>query len=209
MKKILSLFSLLMLFSCSKKLFNEKWTKEKAPIDFRAKFETTKGDFEIYAKREWSPQGVDRLYSLIKNGFYTDIAIFRVVPNFVAQFGIHNDSIINSKWDKYGVDDEPVLVKNDSMTVSFARGGVKTRTTQIFINLKNNNRLDELDYDSVKGFPVIAKVTKGAENVLNFYDKYGDKLGYQQDSIQKYGNKFIKKNYPKIDFIIKATLLKK
>jgi len=198
-----------MLFSCSKKLFNEKWTKEKAPIDFRAKFETTKGDFEIYAKREWSPQGVDRLYSLIKNGFYTDIAIFRVVPNFVAQFGIHNDSIINSKWDKYGVDDEPVLVKNDSMTVSFARGGVKTRTTQIFINLKNNNRLDELDYDSVKGFPVIAKVTKGAENVLNFYDKYGDKLGYQQDSIQKYGNKFIKKNYPKIDFIIKATLLKK
>jgi len=69
--------------------------------------------------------------------------------------------------------------------------------------------LDELDYDSVKGFPVIAKVTKGAENVLNFYDKYGDKLGYQQDSIQKYGNKFIKKNYPKIDFIIKATLLKK
>jgi len=209
MKKILSLFSLLMLFSCSKKLFDEKWTKEKAPIDFRAKFETTKGDFEIYAKREWSPQGVDRLYSLIKNGFYTDIAIFRVVPNFVAQFGIHNDSIINSKWDKYGVDDEPVLVKNDSMTVSFARGGVKTRTTQIFINLKNNNRLDELDYDSVKGFPVIAKVTKGAENVLNFYDKYGDKLGYQQDSIQKYGNKFIKKNYPKIDFIIKATLLKK
>jgi len=209
MKKILSLFSLLMLFSCSKKLFNEKWTKEKAPIDFRAKFETTKGDFEIYAKREWSPQGVDRLYSLIKNGFYTDIAIFRVVPNFVAQFGIHNDSIINSKWDKYGVDDEPVLVKNDSMTVSFARGGVKTRTTQIFINLKNNNRLDELDYDSVKGFPVIAKVTKGAENVLNFYDKYGDKLGYQQDSIQKYGNKFIKKNYQKIDFIIKATLLKK
>jgi len=198
-----------MLFSCSKKLFNEKWTKEKAPIDFRAKFETTKGDFEIYAKREWSPQGVDRLYSLIKNGFYTDIAIFRVVPNFVAQFGIHNDSIINSKWDKYGVDDEPVLVKNDSMTVSFARGGVKTRTTQIFINLKNNNRLDELDYDSVKGFPVIAKVTKGAENVLNFYDKYVDKLGYQQDSIQKYGNKFIKKNYPKIDFIIKATLLKK
>jgi len=198
-----------MLFSCSKKLFNEKWTKEKAPIDFRAKFETTKGDFEIYAKREWSPQGVDRLYSLIKNGFYTDIAIFRVVPNFVAQFGIHNDSIINSKWDKYGVDDEPVLVKNDSMTVSFARGGVKTRTTQIFINLKNNNRLDELDYDSVKGFPVIAKVTKGAENVLNFYDKYGDKLGYQQDSIQKYGNKFIKKNYPKINFIIKATLLKK
>lgn len=209
MKKLLFLFSLFMFFSCSKKLFNEKWTKEKAPSEFKAKFETTKGDFEIYAKREWSPQGVDRLYSLIKNGFYTDIAIFRVVPNFVAQFGIHNDSIVNKSWRDFGVDDEPVIVKNDSMTIAFARGGKKTRTTQIFINLKSNNRLDELDYDGVKGFPVIAKVTKGAENVLKFHDKYGDKLGFRQDSIQKFGNKFIRKNYPEIDFIIKATIIKK
>lgn len=208
MKKLLFLFSLFMFFSCSKKLFNEKWTKEKAPSEFKAKFETTKGDFEIYAKREWSPQGADRLYSLIKNGFYTDIAIFRVVPNFVAQFGIHNDSIINNRWSKFGINDEPVLVKNDSMTIAFARGGKKTRTTQIFINLKSNNRLDELDYDGVKGFPVIAKVTKGAENVLEFHNKYGDKLGFRQDSIQKFGNKFIRKNYPEIDFIIKASIIK-
>jgi len=208
MKKISLLFALLILVSCSKKLFNEKWTKENAPSEFKAVFETTKGNFEIYAKREWSPQGVDRLYSLIKNGFYRDMPIFRVVPNFVAQFGIHNDSILNNRWSKFGLDDEPVLEKNDSMTIAFARGGLKTRTTQIFINLKNNNRLDELEYSGVKGFPVVAKVTKGAENILKFYDKYGDKLGFRQDSIQKYGNKFIKKNYPEVDFIYKATILK-
>jgi peptidyl-prolyl cis-trans isomerase A (cyclophilin A) len=208
MKKITLLFALLLFFSCSKKLFNEKWTKEKSPSEFRAVFETTKGNFEIYAKREWSPEGVDRLYSLIKNGFYKDVAIFRVVPNFVAQFGIHNDSIINNRWSKFGINDEPVLVKNDSMTIAFARGGVKTRTSQIFINLKDNHRLDELEYSGVKGFPVIAKVTKGAENILKFYDKYGDKLGFRQDSIQKYGNKFIQNKYPEIDFIIKASIIK-
>ena len=131
-----------------------------------------------------------------------------MVPNFVAQFGIHNDSIINNRWSKIGINDEPVNVKNDSMTIAFARGGVKTRTSQIFINLKDNHRLDELEYSGVKGFPVIAKVTKGAENVLKFYDKYGDKLGFRQDSIQKYGNKFIQNKYPEIDFIIKASIIK-
>lgn len=209
MKKLFVLFLLLLLLSCSKKLFNEKWTKVTAPTEFKAKFETTKGDFEIHAKREWSPKGVDRLYSLIKNGFYTDMAIFRVVPNFVAQFGIHNDSIINNHWEKYGLEDEPVIAKNDAMTIAFARGGKKTRTTQIFINLKDNKRLDTLSYSGVTGFPVIAKVTKGRENILQFYDKYGDKLGYRQDSIQKYGNRFLKKNYPEIDYIIKATIIKK
>ena len=134
--------------------------------------------------------------------------IFRVVPNFVAQFGIHKDSIINKAWNNFTLKDEPVIAKNDSMSISFARGGANTRTTQIFINLKNNNRLDTLNFGGTKGFPVVAKVTKGFENVLKFYDKYGDKLGYRQDSIQKYGNSFIKKKYPEIDFITKAYILK-
>lgn len=208
MKNFFYLFLLFVLVACSPKIFKEKWTKQKAPNEFKARFETTQGNFDIIAKREWSPQGVDRLYSLIKNGFYTDVAVFRVVPNFVAQFGIHNDSVLNSNWNKYGLDDEPVLEKNDSMAISFARGGKKTRTNQIFINLKNNNRLDTISYGGVTGFPVIAKVTDGMENVLKFYGKYGDKLGMRQDSIQKYGNKFIRKNYPEIDFIKQAFLLK-
>ena len=84
MKKITLLFALVFVVACSKKVFKEKWTQEQAPEYFKARFETTQGNFDIEAKREWSPEGVDRLYQLIKNEFYTDIAVFRVVPGFVA-----------------------------------------------------------------------------------------------------------------------------
>ena len=207
MKKILGLIVLISFFSCSSKLFKEKWTKEEAPSYFKARFETTQGNFDIEAKRVWSPEGVDRLYQLIKNEFYTDIAIFRVVPGFVAQFGIHNDSLVNSSWRRFKIADEEVVESNDFMTISFARGGVKTRTTQIFINLKNNKRLDALAYSGVKGFPVIAKVIAGKDNILKFYDGYGDRLGMRQDSLNRYGNTFIRTNYPEIDFIKKAYIL--
>lgn len=208
MKKLLAFALLFTLFSCSEKVFKEKWTKQKAPTSFKARFETTQGNFDIEAKREWSPEGVDRLYQLIKSEFYTDVPIFRVVPNFVAQFGIHNDSILNRSWAEYKISDEPVIEKNFKGTISFARGGPKTRTTQIFINLKDNNRLDKIDYSGVKGFPVIAKVTSGMENVMKLYGGYGDELGFKQDSIQKYGNDFIKRKYPKVDFIYKAYIIK-
>jgi len=208
MKKLLLLFILILSFSCSEKLFKEKWTTKQAPEYFKARFETTQGNFDIEAKREWSPEGVDRLYQLIESEFYTDVPIFRVVPNFVAQFGIHNDSILNASWSKFKVNDESVLEKNYKGSISFARGGPKTRTTQIFINLKDNNRLDALDYSGVKGFPVIAKVISGMDNVMKFYGGYGDRLGFQQDSIQKYGNDFIKRKYPEVDFIQKAYIIK-
>ena len=208
MKRIFLFFLICVVYGCSPKLFKEKWTKKEAPTEFKARFETTQGNFDILAKREWSPQGVDRLYQLITNGFYNDIAIFRVVPKFVAQFGIHNDSVINQSWKKFPLDDEPVVLKNDSTVIAFARGGKRTRDNQIFINLKNNNRLDTLSYSGVTGFPGIAKVTDGMDNVLKFYGKYGDKLGRRQDSIQKYGNKFIRKNYKEIDFIKTAYILK-
>ncbi len=207
MKKSFFILSIVFLSSCATVKFKEKWLKEEAPISFKARFETTKGNFDIVARRPWSPKGVDRLYQMIKHDYYTDVAIFRVVPEFVAQFGIHNDSIINKSWKK-GIDDEPALAKNDSMAISFARGGKRTRSNQIFINLKDNNRLDSIEYSGVKGFPVIAKVIAGQENVMKFYDGYGDKLGRRQDSINKYGNAFLMKNYPEVDYIKKAYILK-
>jgi len=208
MKRVLFLISIVLIASCAPKKFNQKWLKAEAPNTFKARFETTKGNFDIVARRAWSPKGVDRLYQLIKNGYYDDVAIFRVVPNFVAQFGIHNDTIINQNWRKHGIDDEPVLAKNDAMSIAFARGGVKTRSNQIFINLKDNHRLDALAYSGVKGFPVIAKVISGKENVLKFYDGYGDKLGRKQDSINKFGNAFLREKFPKVDYIIKAYFIK-
>ena len=208
MKRILVLASIILMTSCATKKFKEKWLKKEAPSTFKARFETTQGNFDIEAVREWSPNGVDRLYQLIKNDYYVDLAIFRVVPNFVAQFGIHNDTLINNAWQKRGIEDEPVIKKNDSMTISFARGGVNTRSNQIFINLKENYRLDELAYSGVTGFPVVAKVIAGQDNVLKFYDGYGDNLGRKQGEVAKLGNEFLRKEYPKVDYILKAYILK-
>ncbi|KGL58913.1 peptidylprolyl isomerase [Polaribacter sp. Hel1_85] len=205
--KILLIASVILFISCATKKFKEKWLEKEAPATFKARFETTQGNFDIEATREWSPKGVDRFYQLIKYGYYDDVALFRVVPDFVAQFGIHNDSLINKSWQK-GIEDEPVIQKNDAMTLAFARGGVATRSNQVFINLKDNYRLDKLTYSGVSGFPVIAKVIEGKENVLKFYSGYGDQLGRQQDKINKDGNTFLREKYPKVDYIIKAYFIK-
>lgn len=205
--KVLLIVSIVLFTSCATKKFKEKWLEKEAPATFKARFETTQGNFDIEATREWSPKGVDRFYQLIKYGYYDDLAIYRVVPNFVAQFGIHNDSLINKSWQK-GIKDEPVIQKNDAMTLSFARGGEATRSNQVFINLKDNYRLDKLTYSGVSGFPVIAKVIEGKENVLKFYSGYGDQLGRQQYKINKGGNTFLREKYPKVDYIIKAYLIK-
>lgn len=195
--------------ACSPKTFKEKWTKEQAPEYFKARFETTKGNFDIEARREWSPEGVDRLYQLIKNDFYTDIALFRVVPGFVVQFGIHTDSVVNTAWKAYPVADEPVVKKNEKATISFARGGPQSRTTQIFINLKSNSPyLDETDYAGVKGFPVVAQVVEGMDVVESFYSAYGEQPATRQDSIYSRGNVYLRKKYPELDYITKAYLLK-
>ncbi len=208
-KNISLLVFLVVLVGCSPKLFKDKWAKKHAPEIFKARFETTKGNFDITSKRHWSPKAVDRLYQLISSEFYTDIAIFRVVPNFVAQFGIHNDSILNTEWRKYKVPDEPVLQKNLEGAMAFARSGKETRTTQLFINLKSNSpRLDTLTYNGVKGFPVIAKVTNGMDVVKSLYSEYAEKPSGKQNEIQKKGNAYLRKEFPKLDYIKRAYLLK-
>ena len=197
-----------IILSC-RSSFNSNWTKEQAPEYFKARFETSKGNFEIEAKRSWSPNAVDRMYQLIKNNYYTDIAIYRVIPEFVAQFGIHNESAITNAWDAIPVEDEPVIEKNLKGTVAFARGGPKSRTNNLFINLVNNSpRLDTINFNGVKGFPVVAKITSGFDVVASFYDGYGRNLDDKQDLIIKEGNTYLKANYPKLDYIYKAYILK-
>ncbi len=212
MKKIVYLLTFIVfVVSCNssdKKTFDKKWTQEKAPEYFKARFETTQGNFDIEAKRKWSPNGVDRLYQLINHHFYTDIALFRVLPNWVTQFGIHNDSLVNKQWESVVIKDEPVLKSNDSMTIAFARDGIDSRTTQIYINMKNNNKLDTINYIDVVGFPVIARVINGMETVHKFYSGYDGKAADEQDSIYAQGNSYLKKKYPKLDYIKKAYILK-
>lgn len=193
--------------SCSKKIIKEKWLKTEAPAVFKARFETTKGNFDIEAHREWSPLAVDRLYQLISTDFYTDIAFYRVVPNFVVQFGIHDNAELNKAWSNYKIEDESVKKSNEEGTIAFARGGKRTRDTQLFINLKNNDRLDSLSYSNVTGFPVIAKVIDGMDVVKEIYNGYGETPGRKQDSIQKLGNSYLKSNFPKLDYIKKVYIV--
>ena len=199
---------LLFISSCSKPLFKASWTKETAPEFFKATFETTKGSFQIEAHRQWSPKAVDRLYQLIHKGAFTNIAIYRVIPNFVAQFGMQSDTLINTKWQSYKVPDEPVIKSNDSGTVAFARAGVNSRSNDIYINLKDNHRLDTIAYNDVKGFPVIAVVVSGMKVVQSFYNTYKEEpMEKAQPGLSNWNNYF-KANYPKLDYINKAYIVK-
>lgn len=202
------LSGIIILSSCSSKKTPAEWVKIEAPEYFKARFETTKGNFEIEAKREWSPLAVDRLYQLIQSGFFDGAALFRVVPGFVVQFGIHNDSSLNTFWNKHTFEDEAVVKANTRGSIAFARGGVKTRTTQIFINLSNNSpKLDTIHYSGVTGFPGIGQVTAGMDVVDIFFDQYGDELGYKQDSIEQRGYDFLSRKYSRVDYINKAYII--
>ena len=202
--RIITTLILLLAVSCTSIPLRE----QKAPAKFHAKFMTTQGDFIVEFERQLSPLAVDRVFQLIKSKYYTDIAIYRVVPNFVAQFGISNDSLLNVAW-KDGVEDEPVKGKNTMGTLSFARGGQKTRNTQLFINLKSNSpRLDELEYSGVKGFPIVGKVIgDGMEVVHKLYKDYGEAPGRLQRDIRLFGNSVLKEKFPKLDYIKEVIII--
>jgi peptidyl-prolyl cis-trans isomerase A (cyclophilin A) len=182
------------------KLTDPSKLNAKAPETFKAKFETTKGNFVIEVHRDWAPNGADRFYNLVKNGYYNDVKFFRVAPGFVVQFGIHGDPSIAMKWLKSKIPDDPVKESNKRGYVSFATSGPNTRSVQVFINLGDNSRLD------AQGFPPIGLVISGMEVVDELYDGYGPGLADLQGRIASDGNAFLEKNYPQLDGIKKATI---
>lgn len=207
MKYILLLIAASFLICCSKSTFNPKWTKEPAPPSFVARFETSKGNFDIEVTREWSPQAADRLHQLLTHHFYDNVLFYRVVPNFVVQFG-NIDTTVTKKWEKFKVPDEPVLKSNLKGYVSFARAGKDTRGNDLFINLKDNARLDTVHYEGVTGFPVLGKVINGMEVVEKLYPEYGNKTMEVYDSLSANRKKYLSL-FPKLDSIKKAYILKK
>src|SRR5262245_39387820 len=138
-------------------LLNPSLADEKAPEKFKARFVTTQGDFVIAVTREWAPQAADRFYNLIEIGYFTEIAFFRVINGFMAQFGISGNPQINAKWSGARIPDDPVKHPNSRGHVSFACAGPNTRTTQLFINYADNSRLDGM------GFSPFGVVTQGME----------------------------------------------
>jgi peptidyl-prolyl cis-trans isomerase A (cyclophilin A) len=179
---------------------------EKAPATFKAKFDTSKGPFVIDVHREWSPNGADRFYNLVKNGFYDDVRFFRVIADFMVQFGISGDPALNKVWAPARIPDDPVKQSNKRGFASFAMGGPNTRTTQVFINYTDNGkagpRLDS------QGFSPFGEVVSGMDVVDKLYSGYGEAAQRQFMSIQSEGNAFLAKNFPKLDYVKKATIEK-
>ena len=179
----------------------------KAPETFRAEFKTSKGDFIIEAYRKWSPQGVDRLYQLIRSGFYNNTLLFRVEPDYVVQFGISNHNELNRFWDPKKIPDEPLQYKNLKGVISYARDGRNDRSTQLFINKVNNPKLDTINVKGAKGFTPIAKIIKGLRVIDRLNDQYRKKPALIQDSLYKYGNRYFEERFPGLDRIITARII--
>ena len=175
-----------------------------APDTFQAVFVTTKGEFTIEAYRSWSPAGVDRLYQLIRSGFYNNNCLFRVQPEYVVQFGISNNPDANKFWDKHPVPDEPVVGHNLKGVISYARDGKETRTAQLFINKKDNFKLDTIDYNGLRGFPPIARVISGFDVIEQFNAQYLFEPANHQDSVMVQGNAYWERKFPGLDYIIEV-----
>jgi peptidyl-prolyl cis-trans isomerase A (cyclophilin A) len=176
--------------------------KDKAPGNYQVKFTTTRGEFVVTVTRAWAPLGADRFYNLVKHHFFDNASFFRVVPDFVVQFGLSAYPGVSGAWKDANIKDDPVTQSNKKGSLTFATAGPNTRTTQIFINLNDNTRLDSM------GFAPFGVVEgKGMDVVGMMYGQYGDNAGPDQDQIQKQGKPYLDKGWPKLDSIKTATLV--
>ena len=191
----------------SAKLANPSALRETATAAYKARFETSKGAFVIDVTRAWAPNGADRFYNLVKNGFYDGVRFFRVLDGFMAQFGVNGDPKISAAWRGATLQDDPVRQSNRRGFVTYAKAGPNTRTTQVFINYADRNSV--LDKD---GFAPFGRVTSGMEVVDALYNGYGEGAprgsGPDQGRVQMEGNAYLVKNFPRLDFVKKATITK-
>ena len=175
-----------------------------APALFRAQFETTKGNFVVEVTREMSPHGADRFYQLVKTGFFNDARFFRVLPGFIVQWGINKDPKTSELWRQLNIPDDPVRTSNTRGTITYAKAGPNTRTTQVFINLADNPNLDR------SGFSPFGKVVDGMDVIGQLYGGYGEGqpngMGPDQQMIQMRGNDYLNESYPLLDYIKSAKV---
>jgi peptidyl-prolyl cis-trans isomerase A (cyclophilin A) len=188
----------------SPNLANPAALAEQAPATYKAKFETSKGVFVIQVTRAWAPQGADRFYNLVKNGFFDNVRFFRVISGFMVQFGINGDPALSAKWRDANINDDRVTQSNKRGMITFATAGPNTRTTQVFINFADNSNLDGM------GFSPFGKVVTGMNVVDGLYAGYGEGAprgnGPDQGRLQSEGNAYLAKEFPRMDFVKKATI---
>ena len=186
------------------KLANPAALNEKAPATYKAKFETSKGAFVVQVNRDWAPNGADRFYNLVKNGYFDDARFFRVVTGFMVQFGINGDPGVNAQWRNARIKDDPVRQSNKRGYITYATSGTDSRTTQVFINFDDNSGLDG------QGFSPFGQVISGMNVVETLNNEYGDGAprgrGPDQMRLQQEGNAYLNKEFSRLDFVKKATI---
>jgi cyclophilin family peptidyl-prolyl cis-trans isomerase len=181
--------------------------KEKVvvPAVFRVRFETSQGDLIVEANRSWSPHGADRFHELVRTGFFTEGRFFRVVPQFVAQFGVHRDYDVHTVWRTLFILDDPPVQKNLVGTLAYAQSGPNTRATEMFINLNDNTILDE------QRFVPFARIVEGLDVVNRFYSGYGELRPQGKfidpGAVEEGANAYLVPRFPKLDYIRRATIL--
>jgi len=187
-------------------LANPAALNEPAPATYNVQFDTSKGAFVVEVHRDWAPNGADRFYNLVKNGFFDSARFFRVISGFRVQFGINGDPKLSAVWREARIKDDPVKKSNARGAITFATAGPDTRTTQVFINYADNSRLDG------QGFAPFGTVTSGMDVVDKLYNGYGEGApsgqGPAQDRIQREGNAYLTSQFSKLDYIKKATIQK-
>lgn len=176
-----------------------------APDSFLVAMETSRGPITLAVHRDWAPLGVDRFYYLLQHRFFDDARFFRVVKGFVAQFGLPADPRLSESLNLSQLADDPVRHSNVRGTIAFAHAGPGTRSTQMFINLQNNARLDEC---CRAGFAPIGEVIEGVELIDLLNGEYDDESGPDQDSIRVQGNEYLTRMFPRLDYIKQARIEK-
>lgn len=173
--------------------------KLEAPEKFSVTFETSAGSFEITINRDWAPNGADRFYNLVKNGYYNEQRFFRVVPGFVVQWGMSGDPELTKELMGARILDDPVRESNTRGRITFAATNEpNSRTSQVFINLGENGNLDGMR------FAPFGEVTKGMEVVDQINAEYGQQPS--QEEIGKQGNAYLEENFPNLDYIKTLTI---
>ena len=171
----------------------------QAPATYQVELDTSAGPVVIEVTRDLAPLGADRFYQLVQSGYYNDVRVFRVVDGFVAQFGMSGDPATNAQWSARRFPDDPVKQTNAAGTITFATSGPNSRRTQLFINLADNSRLDQM------GFAPFGRVVKGMKNVEKFHSGYGEQPNQGQIAAQ--GNAYLDAQFPKLTKIKSAKIV--
>lgn len=179
-----------------------------SPAVFHARFETSQGRFTVEVTREWAPIGVDRFYNLVRAGFFDGQKFFRVRAGFIAQFGLHPDPRVIAAWKGRTMPDDSARISNTRGTLAYAMLTTpNTRTTQIFVNLADNAQLD------AQGFAPFGRIVYGIDVIDRLYAGYDERAGGgmragNQGPIEKEGNAWLEREFPKLDYIVRVRVVK-